>query len=172
MILDINSVLSSAQAVTVTAVSDRVYDTAGVGVGVAAPNAFGSQNTSFGEDLGGGGPGISSPQMAAIVSTTFTAGGAATLKVQLQAAVDTSNTGTPGTWDTIAQTDDVPVASLTAGSVVASFAVPVRYLGQAFPRFYRLNYVVSTGPMTAGALNSYLLTGVDDALRQIYPSAF
>ena len=95
----------------------------------------------------------------------------ASLTIQLQAAVDTTNTGTPGTWSTIVQTDAIPVASLVAGAIPASFTIPKRYLGQNFPRFYRLNYVIATGPMTAGTIKyAGLLTGVDD--NPSYPSAF
>lgn len=177
MILDINTLLSSNQAVTVTAVSQGVYDTAGLGVGVPVTNRFGlptqGSNASFGNDLGGGGPNnASAPQLGVIVGTAFTAGGAATLRVQLEAATDTNNnSGTPGTWDIIDQTDDVPVAQLTAGQIVASFTIPKRYPGQGFPRFYRVNYLVATGPMTAGTIIfAGLLTGIDDT--PTYPGAF
>lgn len=171
MYVDITSVLSSAQAVTVTAVSTAVYDTAGVGVGQPVGNRFGTA-TNFGQDVGGGGPLVSGPQLVVSIPTTFTAGGAATLRVQLQAAIDTNNTGTPGTWDTIQQTDDIPVANLVGNAArpLVSFTVPDRYPGQNFPRFYRLNYVVSTGPMLTGAVNAALLTGIDDV--PFYPPNF
>ena len=171
MILDATLALSTNQAVTVTAVSQNVLDLAGLGVGVPVANKFGVENTSFGEDIGGGGPHAEAPQLLVQVGTAFTAGGSATLRVQLQAAVDTSNSGTPGTWQTIEQTDDIAVALLTAGAQVANFTVPKRYLGQNFPRFYRLNYIVSTGPMTAGTIGyAGILTGVDDA--PMYPNAY
>jgi hypothetical protein len=172
MILDVSSILSAAQAVTVTAPSTGVYDTAGLGVGQPVTNIFGLATTdsSFGEDLGGGGPHAEGPQLAVIVSTAFTAGGAATLKVQLQAAPDTTNTGTPGTWQTIQQSDDFALATLALGQMLTKWTVPGRYPGSNFPRFYRLNYVVSTGPMTAGALNAYLLTGIDD--NPLYPANY
>lgn len=175
MILDINALLDSNHTITATAVSNGVYDTAGLGVGQPVLNRFGiatvGGNPSFGNDIGGGGPNASAPQLAVIVGTTFTAAGAATLRVQLQAAVDTNNTGTPGTWDVINQTDDVPVALLVAGAKVANFTVPDRYLGQGFPRFYRLNYIVATGPMTAGTIGTAaLLTGIDDTPQ--YPAAY
>lgn len=172
MYLDIASLLSNAQAVTVTAVSTGVYDTAGLGVGQAVTNRFGTA-TNFGQDMGGGGPLVSAPQLGVWVPTAFTAGGAATLKVQLQAAVDVNNTGLPVTWLTIDQTDDIAVALLVVSSPqrpLVSFTVPDRYPGQAFPRFYRLNYVVSTGPMLTGALNAALLTGIDDVA--FYPPNF
>lgn len=175
MILDVNSLLSSNQAITVTAVSTGVYDTAGLGVGQAVTNRFGiatqGTNASFGNDIGGGGPNASAPQLAVIVGTAFTAGGSATLRAQLQAAVDVNNTGLPTTWDTIDQTDDIAVALLTAGTKIASFTVPDRYPGQGFPRFYRVNYVVSTGPMTAGTIGlAGLVTGIDDT--PTYPAAY
>lgn len=173
MILDVNSILSQNQAVTVTAPSTGVYDTAGLGVGNPVNNIFGVNvaGSSFGEDLGGGGPYTSGPQLGVIVGTAFTAGGAATMQFQLQAAVDTNNTGTPGTWDTIDQTDDIAVALLTAGTKIANFTVPARYPGQGFPRFYRVNYIVATGPMTAGTIGlAGLVTGIDDT--PTYPAAY
>lgn len=172
MYLDIASVLSSAQAITVTAVSTGTYDTAGLGVGQPVTNRFGTA-TNFGEDVGGGGPMASAPQLGVWVSTAFAAGGAGTLQIQLQAAVDVNNTGLPVTWDTIVESDVLALASLVVSSPqrpLISFTVPDRYPGQNFPRFYRLNYVVATGPMTAGVLNAALLTGIDDV--PFYPPNF
>jgi hypothetical protein len=173
MILDVDSLLSNAQAVTATAPSTGVYDTAGLGVGVPATNITGIVNNAaavFGSDLGTGGPNnASAPQLGVIVGTAFTAGGSATMQVQLQAAID-NGSGGAGTWDTIMETDTIAVALLTAGQLVASFTVPRRYPGQGFPRFYRVNYVVATGPMTAGTVNAFLLTGIDD--NPIYPANF
>ena len=174
MYIDAGSVLSTAQAVTVTAPSTNGYDTAGLGIGQAVTNRpVGGTTTNFGQDVGGGGPAASAPQLVVTVPTAFTAGGSATLQVQLQCAVDVNNTGLPVTWDTIDQTDAFAVALLTASSPqrpLASFTVPDRYPGQGFPRFYRLNYVVATGPMTAGALTAALLTGIDDV--PFYPAAY
>lgn len=174
MILDINSVLSNSQAVTVTAVSTGVYDVAGLGVNVAATNITGLANgaaAAMGEDIGGGGPSSASPpQLGVFVNTAFTAAGAATMQIQLQAAVD-SGGGVPGTWDTIDESDTLAVALLTpANNPIVSFTVPKRYPGQGFPRFYRINFVIATGPMTAGALSAYLMTGIDD--NPLYPANF
>lgn len=170
MILDVNALLDSNRALTVTAVSSGVYDTAGLGVGNAVNNIFGTV-AGFGNDIGGGGPNASAPQLLVQVGTAFTAGGSATMQVQLQAAVDASNTGTPGTWLTIDQTDTIAVALLTAGAQVANFTVPRRYLGQNFPRFYRVNYVIATGPMTAGTIAfAGFLTGIDD--NPLYPANY
>lgn len=171
MILDVNTLLDSNRALTVTAASTGVYDTAGLGVGNAVTNIFGTV-AGFGNDIGTGGPSSASPpQLLVQVGTAFTAGGAATMQVQLQAAVDASNTGTPGSWLTIDQTDTIAVTLLTAGAQVANFTVPRRYLGQNFPRFYRVNYVIATGPMLTGTIAyAGLLTGIDD--NPIYPGNF
>lgn len=170
MILDNLLTLSSAQAITSTAASTNVYDVAGTGVGNPAGEIFGVQSTVFGRDIGGGGPLDSAPQIVAIVGTAFTASGAATLQIQLQAAID-DGTNNPSTWDTIAETDAIGKALLTAGAVPCSFTIPKRYLGQGFPRFYRLNYVVATGPMTAGTIAfAGIVTGVDDI--PAYPAGY
>ena len=177
MILDATSILSQNQAITATAASTGVYDTAGLGVGQPVTNIFGlptasNAATSFGQDIGEAGPGAggSTPQLMALITKTFTAGGSATLQTQLQAAVDVNNTGLPVTWDTILETDTIAVALLTAGRYAAAFSVPGRYLGQYFPRFYRLNFVVATGPMTAGTITSALLTGID--VTPAYPANY
>lgn len=173
MILDINTLLSNQQALTVTAPSTGTYDTAGLGVGVPVTNITGIVNNAvavFGNDLGGGGPLAEGPQLQVIVNTAFAAAGAATMRFELQAAID-NGAGSPGTWDTIVQSDDIPVALLIPGdNPIISYTVPKRYPGQGFPRFYRLNYLIATGPMTAGALSAQLLTGIDD--NPLYPANY
>lgn len=168
MILDSNLVLSSDQAITVTAPSASIIDLAGVGAGNSMPNAFGTADV-FGQDIGIG-DGASPPQLAVIVGTAFAAAGAATIQVQLEAAID-DGTGNPGTYQVLAETDAIAKSLLTAGRKIAEFTIPPRYPGQAFPRFYRLNYVVATGPMTAGTIAfAGIVTGRDDA--PMYPAAY
>lgn len=162
MILDAAvSQLSVNQAITVTAVSTGTYDTAGLGLGQPVTNLFGIQSANFGEDIGGGGPLATAPQLGVFITTAFVGG--TSLLVQLQCAVDVNNTGLPVTWDTIMQSGVVPIASLVANAAqpLCSFTVPDRFPGQNFPRFYRLNYVV-VGPFTGGAVSAGFLTGIDD----------
>ena len=82
------------------------------------------------------------------VVTPFTSGGSATLQAQFQTAPD-NGSGAPGSWVTLAQSDAIPVASLVRG---------YRFLPGGVPgptqRFVRLNYVVGTAAMTAGALTA------------------
>jgi hypothetical protein len=93
------------------------------------------------------------------VTTPFTSGGAATLKVQVQTSPDNS------AWTTLAQSDDVPVASLVQG---------YRFLPGELPggtsRYLRLNYVVGTAAMTAGALTAALVPSLD--VQRAYPRAY
>lgn len=171
MILDVNTVLSTNQALTVTADSTGIYDVAGYGYGVKLPTSviLGVQNTVFGEDIGIG-DGASPPQIAAIVGTAFTAAGSATLQTALLASIDDGN-GNASSWKTLIQTDTIGKALLTAGALAGKFAVPSRYLGQGFPRFYKLTYTIATGPMTAGTIAfAGIVTGIDQA--PMYPSGF
>lgn len=173
MLLDAQAVLSSNQAITVTAVSTGVYDITGLGVGNPATDIFGAtfgQATSQSADIGGGGPLDSPPMIVALVGTAFTAGGSATLTITLQSAPDTTNSGTPGSWTDVASTPAIAVANLIAGAAAARFVVPPKTPGQTLPRFYRLNYTVATGPMTAGTMNAFIATGADNSA--IYSSNF
>lgn len=167
MYIDNNCVLSSAQAITSTAASTNVYDITGQGVGVVVHPNPGATGT-VGEDIGIG-DGVSPPQIVAIVGTAFTASGAATLQVQVEAAVD-DGTGNPGTWQILEQTDTYAKTLLTAGQKIVRYTIPHRYPGALPPRFYRLNYVVATGPMTAGTVSAYIVTGID--ATPAYPNAY
>lgn len=95
-------------------------------------------------DIGGA---VSELKFLCEVTTPFTSGGLATLKVQYQGSTDNA------TWTTIAQSDDVAVASLTQGykflqNDVASVPSTTLY------RYHRVNYVVGTAIMTAGNISS------------------
>lgn len=177
MFLDNLVQLSTAQAVTVTAASTNIYDVTGAGSG-NAPNMIGgvtsSGNALIGFDIGAG-DGIAIPELYWNVGTAFTAGGAATMTIQLQAAVD-NGSNAPGTWKTIVQTDAIPVANLTAGT---SGQIPIPEIspdmgfGEAMPRFYRVNYVVATGPMTAGAISANIVLNPSQATKiQNYPANY
>ncbi|MDB5405204.1 MAG: hypothetical protein JWL84_116 [Rhodospirillales bacterium] len=139
----------SGTALTASAASTNVLDTVGTGI-PASPQ---------GNDLGIG------PQLKAriCIQTALLASGAATLQIQLQAAPD--NAGAPGTYITISQSDAIPKASLVAGAFIDLEVNPLPPQGMTsppteapanIPRFYRLNYVVATGPFTAGTIEAFL----------------
>jgi hypothetical protein len=86
----------------------------------------------------------------------FAASGAATLNIQLQGSPDMAS------WVTYAESGVRSIAQLNAGTAQSinlfRLNLPGR-IGNVMPRYYRLNYVVATGPFTAGALGAYLALG-------------
>lgn len=146
-LLSFNTV-GTPQAITATAASDNVLD------------------LKVGRDIGvGDDPAM---KLAIYVTTTFTAGGAATLTIQAQGAPD--NAGVPGTYVTYAESRAYALADLVAGAKLFPIDWPHRDPSHAvtLPRFLRLNYVVATGPMTAGALDAKLVLDRQDST--IYPA--
>lgn len=179
MFLDSLINFSTAQALTVTAASTNVYDVTNAGAG-NAPNMIGGVNASTGAavvigfDIGAG-DGFAIPEVYWNVPTTFTAGGAATLTIALQAAAD-NGSNSPGTYFTIVQTGALAVANLVAGTS-GQFQVPEispdMGFGEAQPRFYRLNYTVATGPFTAGAITANIVLNPQQATKiGLYPGNY
>ncbi|SKA37780.1 hypothetical protein SAMN02745126_05955 [Enhydrobacter aerosaccus] len=93
------------------------------------------------------------------VVTPFTSGGSATLQVQFQTSPDNSS------WSTLSQSDAIPVANLVQG---------YKFLPGELPgptqRYLRLNYVVGTAAMTAGAITASLVPSLD--VQPVYPRAY
>lgn len=160
--------LSNAQAITSTAASTTIYDVTGAGSGVT-PSLIWGTSTVFGEDIGTG-DGVR-PTAYFTVGTAFTAGGAATMTVTIEAAVD-NGSNVPGTYFVIYSSEAIPVATLTAGR---NWSVPIPPLapGEPLPRFYRFNYTIATGPMLSGTLTAgILLNPPAGAVSTLYPSNF
>jgi len=146
-ILDAQLQLSAAQAVTATAVSTNTID-----LGVNRDMGAGNQlNAVFGVDV------------------SAAAAGAATVRFQ----VITSAAAALTSPNVIAQTDDIPIANLTAGrkpivvslspAVLNSLPIGQRYLG--------VQYTIGTGPLTAGSFTAFITnSGVD--VGKNYPSGF
>lgn len=157
MILDALETFDPAgTAITVTAVSTNVLD---MGI-INAQQPGGNQQ----RDVGPSYSGWDSLDVLVQIGTTFTAAGAATLQVSIQAAVDAGGGGaaqTPGTFYDQMMTGILPVANLTTGREIIRCPIP-RWSAVASnvatrPRFYRLNYTVATGPMTAGNVLSTIV---------------
>lgn len=131
MILDALLEMSDAQAVTVTAISTNVID-----LGPVTDNVL--------RDIGTG----EETYWVLSVGTTFTAGGAATLTAAL-VSDSTVNLATSPT--THVATAAIPVASLVAG-----YTYCVRLPKGDYEQYLGTQYTVGTGPMTAGAINSFI----------------
>ena len=141
MIIDSQNQFSSAQAVTSTGAT---ASTNTVDLGVS-------------RDIGGA---VTDQLMLLCqVVTPFTSGGSATLQVQFQTSPDNS------AWSTLAQSDAVPVASLAQGYEFLPGEVP-----GGTERYVRLNYVVGTAAMTAGAITAALVPSLD--VQPVYPRGY
>ncbi|GAB0504963.1 hypothetical protein KU15F69_18680 [Escherichia coli] len=133
MITDKLLMFSEAQAVTASAASTDVIDLVPI--------------DGTRRDIGVGYP----LEFWATVNTTATAAGAATLNVQLQTSPDNS------TWTTIYDSGTLALAALAAGKRLFSTKVPA-----GVQRYLRVNYVVATGPLTAGAFTAGINLDVDN----------
>jgi hypothetical protein len=137
----------TGQAVTVTAVSTNSIDTNPDSLGGNQPN-----------DLGRGEP----LEVAISVLQTATAAGAATVNFELVQADDAALTTNV---ETLVQTGAVPIAKLTAGTLVplhldrAAPYTPRRYIG--------VRYTIGTGPLTAGSFTAAIVKNVAD-VQNIY----
>lgn len=145
--------LSNAQAITSTAPSTTIYDVSGAGAGNATNLIIGNASV-LGVDMGAG-DGIAKPVAYFTVGTTFTTSNAATLQIQIQAAID-NGSNSPASYTTIVETDALAATVLVAGNNIQIDLPPVTF-AEAYPRFYRFNYVVGTGIFTAGAMTGGIL---------------
>lgn len=168
MQLDALTVFSTAQAITATAASTNVYDVTGAGAG-NAPNMIGgltSTGTAIvpGVDIGAG-DGIAIPEVFWNIPTAFTSGGATTLQILLQVAAD-NGSNNPGTWVTLYESEVFSLAQL-AVNYQGQFQVPTVPFdfGLKQPRFYRLDYVVATGPFTGGTISAELVINPSQAYK-------
>jgi len=158
MLIDSNLLFDpSGTAVTASADSTNVIDACGTGL-PASPQ---------GRDLG---PGAKPLKARVCIQTALIAAGAATLQVQLLAAPD-NGSGAAGTYAILSQTDAIPKANLVAGAYIDIMIPPAPpqmdplapdEVAGSMPRFYKLHYVVGTGPFTGGTVESMIVSNDAD----------
>ena len=129
MFIDALTVFSDAQAVTVSAASTNYMDT------LAAGDSYEGAWLVF------------------RVETAFTAGGAATMQVDLQTD-DNSSFSSATTLCTL------PGGAIAVATLVAGLIRKVR-IPPGAERYLRGYYTVSTGPMTAGNADLFITKDVD-----------
>lgn len=113
-------------------------------------------------DMGGADWGVGcSLYIDAMVQTTFTASGSATLVIAVQ--VDDNTSFSSAT--TIYTSPTIAVASMTAGTKLLDALV----LPRGLEKYIRLNFTVSTGPFTAGKLFAHL-TPIQPSFNRAYTS--
>lgn len=146
MIADAQLQLSAAQAVTASAVSTNTID-----LGTA-------------RDLG-----AADLNIVITVDEAATAAGAATVQFQVISSA-AANLGSP---TVLAQTDAIAKTELTLGRRPIVLEVP-RAIMLAQPigqRYLGLNYVVATGPLTAGKFTANVVLDVQD-ISKYYASGY
>lgn len=157
MILDALLQFSSAQAITATAVSTNIIDL-GVTSGIpSSASGGGARDIGIGDD----------PAMKLLVQviTTFTSGGAGTLQIALQGAVD-NGAGAPAAFSTWWTSPAYALATLNAGSRLFDMDMPRPPDGIAIPRFLQMNYINATAVFTGGTISSFIVLDRDDQIYQ------
>lgn len=147
MILDGLLQLSSAQAVTATAVSTNTID-----LGV-------NRDIGVGEDL----------YAVFGVDAAATAAGAATVTFQIISSASAALTSPT----VLTSSDAIPKTDLTVGRRPISLCLNAAALlaQEKGQRYLGVQYVVGTGPLTAGSFTCYL-TNADGTPSKNYPSGF
>lgn len=149
---------SDSQAVTATAISTNVYDLFSMSTGGSATDL--SPNTRI--DVGSG------EDVYLIVNTAVAvtdASSDATLVVTFETADDiTLTTNVQTVFST-----GTPLA-FAAFSVAGTNLVRIKIPAFAYRRYIGVRYTVAAGPLTAGAFDAYISTGVD--ANRIYKSGF
>ena len=149
MYVDKQEEFSDAQAVTVTAISTNVLD---------LTQGYGSLTTidiGTGEDM----------YLVVNVLAAFTAGGAATMVVELLSD-STENLATSPTTHWTSAT--IAVATLVAGYEICKIKIPPA--PPMYERYLGVRYTVATGPMLTGTVDAILVKDIQS--NRAYPGAF
>ena len=133
------------------------FDPAGTAITATAPSTN-VLDMLQARDIGAGYEGMPALTVAVFVQQTFAAAGAATLNIQIQGSTDNA------TWFTMAESGAIPKGQLTVNSKW-DVVMPNQAPGQPVPRYFRLNYVVATGPFTAGTVQAEM-AGVTEEIPQ------
>lgn len=142
--------------------ANLLFDPSGTAITTTQPSTN-TLDLGQARDLGIGGPQL---DVEILIQQTFAAAGAATLNVQIQSSVDNA------AWSTLVESSPIAVADLTAGRQILRLALPADQPAQTagVGRYLRLNYVVATGPFTAGQVFAALV--LDRPSQPAYPSGF
>lgn len=135
----------------------------------SSANGGGARDLGIGDD-----PAM---KMLVQVSTTFTSGGAGTLQVILEGAID-DGTGNPAAFSAWWLSPAYALATLNAGSRLYDMDMPRPPDGIAIPRYLRMVYRIGGATMTAGKVISGIVldrvdqpySGTDNSILGGYPA--
>lgn len=164
MILDSLLQFSANQTVAIAAGTVASTNSIDLGIGTTtSPGLPGSASGGGARDIGiGDDPAL---KLLVIVTTTVTSGGAATLAVALQGAID-NGAGAPAAFSTWWSSPAYALATLVQGARLFDMDMPRPPDGIAIPRFIQLLYTVGAATTTAGNVSSYLVLDRHDAVYQ------
>ncbi len=156
MILDTQTAFADAQAVTATAISANVLDTASV-LGGAGASISPNGRVDFGQ-------GTDLYLVVQTIAAATDTGSDATLTVALESADDVSLS-----TNTIAHFSSGPIPFATfspSGTRLAAVRLP----SANYRRYLGLRFTVANGPLTAGTFSAYLTS--DLSANNVYRSAW
>lgn len=156
MILDAYLQFDNAVSLAIAAGTQASTNVIDLGITSGIPssaNGGGARDIGIGDD----------PAMKLLVQviTTFTSGGAATLSVTIQGAVD-NGAGAPAGFSSWWASPAYALAALNAGSRLLDMDMPRPPDGIAIPRYLRLLYTVGAATVTAGTVSSFIVLDRDD----------
>lgn len=160
MILDAFQQFDNAVSLAIAAGTQASTNVLDYGISSGIPtsaNGGGARDMGVGDD-----PAL---KLFVVVTTTFTSGGAGTLAVALQGAVD-NGSGVPAAFSTWWTSPAYALATLNAGSRLLDIDFPRPPDGIAVPRFVRLLYTVGAATMTAGNVSAFVVLDRPDQMYQ------
>jgi len=112
-----------------------------------------------------------------VVTATITSGGAGTLAIALNGAID-NGAGLPAAYSVWWTSPTYALATLVAGERLYDMDMPRPPAGIAIPRFLKMVYTIGTATLTGGVLQSYIVldrddaaySGTDNSVRGGYPA--
>lgn len=126
----------------------------GINSGIpSSANGGGARDIGIGDD-----PAM---KLLVLVTTTVTSGGAGTMAVSLQGAVD-NGSGAPAAFSTWWTSPAYALAAMNAGSRLLDMDMPRPPDGIAIPRYLQLTYTIGTAALTGGVIQSYIVLDRDD----------
>lgn len=158
MILDAYQTFDIASSLAIAAGTQPSANVLDYGILSGIPtsaNGGGARDMGIGDD-----PAL---KLMVQVGTAFTSGGAGTLSVAIQGAVD-NGSGAPAAFSTWWVSPVYALATLNAGSRLLDMDFPRPPDGIAVPRYVRLLYTVGTATMTAGTIYANVVLDRDDQM--------